>query len=172
MPTGIYKRKKGRIPWNKGLTKETDERIKKFSESKKGKTHSEETKRKISENNAKYWLGKKRSKETIKKMSEANKGKILSEETKRKMSESRKGANNNMWKGNDVGIGAIHDWVKNNNIKPEKCERCNNTKNIQLSFNHLLGNYTREINDYIWLCSSCHKKRDLKIKKQKNGEKD
>ena len=41
MPKGIYKRKEknnkkhskrmiGRIPWNKGLTKETDERIKKY----------------------------------------------------------------------------------------------------------------------------------------------
>ncbi len=46
---------RGRVPWNKGLTKETDERILKHSEIGKenkrlshlGKKHSEETKRKI-----------------------------------------------------------------------------------------------------------------------------
>lgn len=41
--------KNGRTTWNKGLTKETDERIRKIAESKIGKKHSKETIRKISE---------------------------------------------------------------------------------------------------------------------------
>lgn len=42
--------KKGSIPWNKGLTKETNESVKKISESNKGKGHpqDEETNKKIS----------------------------------------------------------------------------------------------------------------------------
>ena len=40
-----------------------------------GKNHSEETKEKISKNNAKYWKGKPRSEETKEKMSKANRGK-------------------------------------------------------------------------------------------------
>ena len=110
MPKGVYKRTKS--PWNKGLTKETDERVRKnsekLSEAHKGKKQSEETKKKRSE----VLKGKKRSLEAKKNMSEAQqrrkerdgymispearkkisdklKGRKFSEETKKKMSESR-----------------------------------------------------------------------------------
>lgn len=65
-----------------------------------GKTHSEESKKKMSEvkkgeNN--YWYGKQHSDETKKKMSEAHKGKTHSEESKKKMSESKKGENHPLY---------------------------------------------------------------------------
>ena len=66
----------GRI-WNKGLTKETDYRIKKISESKKGINHP--------------FYGKKRSEETCKKISESNKGQIRSEKIRKNISEGKKG---------------------------------------------------------------------------------
>ena len=47
--------RKGYIPWNKGM---------------KLSPHSEETKRKMSKNNARYWLGKKRSPETLRKLAQ------------------------------------------------------------------------------------------------------
>ncbi len=82
MTRGVYIRTKP--PWNKGLTKDTDERIQKISKKLKGRTSSRK--------------GIKLSKEIIKKMSESHKGQIpwskgkhLSEETKRKISESKKG---------------------------------------------------------------------------------
>ena len=56
-----------------------------------GFKHSEETKQKISKNNARYWKGKKRSEEARQKMSEAQKGKTLSAKTRKKMSEAQKG---------------------------------------------------------------------------------
>jgi endogenous inhibitor of DNA gyrase (YacG/DUF329 family) len=56
----------------------------------KGKHHSEETKRKISDANK----GKYPSEETKRKMSDAKKGKHLSEETKKKISDANKGENN------------------------------------------------------------------------------
>lgn len=59
---------------------------------------TEEAKKKMSENNAKYWKGKTHSEETRKKMSESTKGenhplygKHPTEETRKKMSEARKG---------------------------------------------------------------------------------
>jgi hypothetical protein len=55
-----------------------------------GYTHTEETKRKISE----IGKGRECKQETRKKLSEATKGKIISEESKRKMSEAKKGENN------------------------------------------------------------------------------
>ncbi len=63
---------------------------------KKGEKLSEETKRRVSENNARYWLGKKRPPRTDehkRKISEALTGKKRSEESKRKQSESMKGMN-------------------------------------------------------------------------------
>ena len=64
-----------------------------FDEFGKGgcKGHTEETKRKLSENHHKYWEGKKRSDKTKQKISETLKGHTLSEETKRKISEGHKG---------------------------------------------------------------------------------
>jgi len=50
-----------------------------------GQTHSEETRRKISE------VKKNPSKETIRKISEANKGRTASEETRKKLSKAHKG---------------------------------------------------------------------------------
>jgi len=56
---------KGRI-----VTKECKEKLKNIN---LGKKLSKKTKLKISKNNAKYWLGKKRGKDTIKKLKKARK---------------------------------------------------------------------------------------------------
>ena len=80
---------------NKGKTL-SEEHRRKLSEANKGKKHSDETRRKISEvrkGDRHPFFGKKRSDETKRKMSEAKKGKkrgSLSEWTKRKISESMK----------------------------------------------------------------------------------
>ena len=117
MPSGIYKHKKGLIPWNKGL--------KGFGrEWNLGKKLSEETKKKIRLARAKQVF----SKESIKKrglsISKANKNRkcpwttqlnILRTgwkhtlETKRKMSESKKGNKTHLWKG---GITPIRDKIR------------------------------------------------------------
>jgi group I intron endonuclease len=72
------------------------------------KIRSDETRKKISANSAKYWLGKKMPKETIDKMIESRKYYRPSEETKIKMSASAKGKNTWM-KGRELP----EDWVKN-----------------------------------------------------------
>ena len=69
----------------------------KMSEARKGKKFSDEHKRKLSENNARYWKNKNRSEKTKRKISEAKKGKTLSEETRKKMSEAQKGKNHPMY---------------------------------------------------------------------------
>ena len=58
---------------------------------------TEETKRKMSENNGKYWICKKLSDETKRKMSEGNKGKIYSEETKQKLRNAKGGKNHHFY---------------------------------------------------------------------------
>jgi group I intron endonuclease len=91
---GMY----GKIPWNKGETKETSSIVRRYSISIKkrwenenhpslNKERSEETKTKIS-NSLK---GKKKSEKHKENLSLVNRGKILSTETRNKMSQSRKG---------------------------------------------------------------------------------
>ena len=53
--------------------------------------HSDETKRKLSENNAKYWKGKTLTEEHKRKIGEASKGRKHTETTKRKIAEANKG---------------------------------------------------------------------------------
>lgn len=60
---------------------------KRFSEARKGKTHSEETKKKLSESHK----GKILAEETKNKISQAHKGKKLSEEHVKKLRKSHKG---------------------------------------------------------------------------------
>lgn len=85
MPTGIYEHRKGykRLP----RSKEWNDKI---SQSRLGKKHSEETKKKMSENNAKPMLGMKFSDETRQKMRQSHLGvpKL-----------NMRGANNHLWKG-------------------------------------------------------------------------
>lgn len=91
----ISEANKGHLGWNKGLTKETDERLQKLSESLKKRDH--------------WWIryigkankGKHRSLEERKKMSEDRKGekgsfygKTHSVETRKKISKMRKGKRN------------------------------------------------------------------------------
>ena len=67
-----------------------------------GKHHSKETKKKVSEHNARYWLGKKRpphSQETKEKISLAKKGTRHSKKAKEKIGKANKGNKSHFWKG-------------------------------------------------------------------------
>lgn len=87
MPSGVYQR--------------TDEHRRKNSEGHKGKKLSDETKKKLSENNPRYWSGKHLPEEMRRKISETLKkggyrppsslGRHLSEEMKKKIGERMKG---------------------------------------------------------------------------------
>ena len=72
----------------------TEEARRKMSEARKGKHLSEEHKKKIGE----AQKGKKLSAETRRKLAESAKGKKMSEEARRKMSESAKGNKNHLGK--------------------------------------------------------------------------
>lgn len=111
------KLKRNKAPWNKGLTKETDERVNKYAKTKKNKlftkehrlalsraklgkksprkgvTLSQETRKKISiANKGKLpWItGKHHTKEACLKMSMKRRGKTRSEESKRKSLETKR----------------------------------------------------------------------------------
>lgn len=74
---------------------------------------------------------------------------------------------NGMWK-DDAGYGSIHYWIRRRKKKPEYCENCHEKKPKDLA--NISQQYHRDINDYKWLCRSCHMKEDNRIINLMNGK--
>ena len=77
-----------------------------------------------------------------------------------------KGKNNGMWKGDQVGQTALHEWIKNRLLKPELCQDCYLKSPYDLA--NKSGKYKRELSDWEWLCRSCHMKKDGRIYNLRN----
>jgi len=73
------------------------------------------------------------------------------------------GKNNGMWKGNQVGYGALHAWIKRHKPKPKVCEICKIKEPYDLA--NISGEYKRNVNDFQWVCRSCHMKLDGRVQK-------
>ena len=71
------------------------------------------------------------------------------------------GSRNGMWKGDNVGYFAIHDWL-NSYFNKDKCEFCGRIQNLHWANKD--GRYKRNREDYFILCSKCHKKYDWNTK--------
>ena len=127
--------------------------------------HTEEWKRKHSEmmKGNKHILGRhwKLSEETKRKMR-----KPKTEEHRKKISEARTGEGNGMWKGDDVGYGAVHTWIKKYHPKPEYCEMCGLSKSYDLA--NITGIYNREFKNWMYMCRKCHMISDKRILNLKN----
>jgi hypothetical protein len=86
-----------------------------------------------------------------------------SEKTKKKISLSNTGKKSSQWKGNKAKYQAIHSWIRRHYGKANKCEcvDCNNKSN-QYQWALKPGyKYKRDINVFMMLCRSCHKKMDI-----------
>jgi len=71
---------------------------------------------------------------------------------------------NPSWKGSEVKYTALHDWIIKRKPKINKCEHCNKIKRLDLA--NISQKYYRDINDFLWLCKSCHRKMDWKLTKK------
>lgn len=78
--------------------------------------------------------------------------------SRRCAAQPRSGENHQYWKGDKVGYSAVHEWVKKYLPKPKVCNRCNLEKKLDLSVNDY--KYTRELENWEWICRSCHCKKD------------
>ena len=98
-----------------------------------------------------------------------NKG--LTKETNKSLkrtSEKHMGSNNPMWKGDNVGYGKLHVWIKSRKPKPQFCEVCKKNKPFDLA--NISGEYKRDINDFQWICRKCHMEKDGRLNnKDKKG---
>ena len=151
MPKGVYKHNKGRIPWNKGLSKKNGDIL------SYGRPRSKETCRRISESQK----GKIISEETRRKLSLISKGKHYSPNTELKKGHRTAGAKAN-WKGDKVSYSGAHHWIALHRGSPHYCEHCkkSNLRHRQYNWANISGEYKRDLNDYIRLCVECHRKYD------------
>ncbi len=80
-----------------------------------------------------------------------------SNKTRQKMGKSKLSENNPMWKGKNIkSLPALHEWIGNHKPKPKFCEICKKNKPYDLA--NISQEYKRDINDFRWLCRSCHSK--------------
>ena len=148
-----------------------------------GKKHSEETKRKISENQ----IGKKHSEETKRKMSEAHKGWEVSEETRKKISEANKGRIMSQEWRNKIAIAMINKGRSDDYcscffdkefaeyLRNDICSICEMTNEeslskwgISLDRHHIDDDKKNNHPDNIdTLCKSCHAKKHNRLRRLK-----
>lgn len=147
--------------WNKGLTKETDNRV------------------------GQYWLGKKHSPETLKKITKANrinakkKPKSFFQEMQKKAIEAGKRNHsykgrlgqikelNYAWKANAASYTSKHKWILKHWNKTGICQKCGSIPIPKGRLKHATQwhnidkQYDREDKSkWIELCSKCHHKAD------------
>lgn len=99
------------------------------------------------------------------KISEREKGRIISLKQRRVISEANKGRIGELsgnWKGDRAGYTAIHIWIRKHKEQSLICERCGEIPR-KLEISNISGKYLRDINDYEWLCTKCHKTKDRSL---------
>lgn len=90
---------------------------------------------------------------------------IYSEETKMKISIASKnrlhpkGELNPNWKGDSVSYSALHGWIRKNLPESDLCEECHLVPPRDLA--NVTGIYTRDFNNWKYLCHKCHMIFDL-----------
>ena len=81
----------------------------------------------------------------------------------------RIGEKNPAWKGDKVGYGGVHGYVRKRKFKPEFCERCGIRPPLDLA--NKTGKYLRDLNDWEYLCRKCHMDGDGRAKKASEFQK-
>jgi hypothetical protein len=70
---------------------------------------------------------------------------------------NKKMDDSNNWRGDNAGYVGKHLWIKNNFGKAHKCEMCHSLNEKKYEWASIGHTYIRNINDWIQLCSSCHR---------------
>lgn len=68
--------------------------------------------------------------------------------------------NHRLWKGEKASYSAKHYWISRKLGKPQKCTSCGTIEAKKFEWANVNQQYKRDINDYIRLCTSCHRRMD------------
>lgn len=85
-----------------------------------------------------------------------------SKDTRLKISLANTGSFSSQWKGDKANYQALHTWIRTHHGKADCCEnpQCEG-KSRQYQWALRPGRkYSRQVEDYIKLCRSCHQKMD------------
>ena len=127
------------------------------SQFKIGHIVSQEVRNKISKANKGKRLGAKHTEKTKKKISISHLGNTWGFQKGHKLGLGNK---SNSWKGDNVGYAALHDWVKKLFPKTKFCNACKIVPPFDLANK---GTYSRNIENWEWLCRRCHMLKDGRI---------
>ena len=94
--------------------------------------------------------------------------KPILDSTRQKLSDSKAGEKNPMWKSK-CSYKTLHDWVRRHLKKPVLCHDCNAVHPYDVA--NISQEYQRDLNDWEWLCRSCHMKKDGRLEKLINSKK-
>lgn len=126
---------------------------------------TEEHKRKISLSNiGKHFnVNPEVEKERRRKIGEAHRG-MKHPWTSKRLRENQFGDKNPGWTGENASYGSIHAWLQKYKKRNYWCELGKHKIDGQSDFALIGGEYTRNLDDYVEACRSCHMKMDGIIK--------
>lgn len=75
------------------------------------------------------------------------------------------GKGNPLWKGKNVKLSALHNWVKRYFPKSIFCQSCKKVPPRDLA--NISQEYKRDLSDWEWLCRKCHMTKDGRMEKLK-----
>lgn len=137
----------------------TDEIKQKIKESREKNPISEDTRQKLIDSHT--W--KKASDETRKRMSVANKWRKITWWDK--ISVAKKWVLNAMWKWWIAWYSNVHAWINKVKWSPSFCEHCLRTDKKKYEWANIDHKYLYNEDDYIRLCTQCHRKYDYEYNK-------
>jgi hypothetical protein len=73
------------------------------------------------------------------------------------------GKNNSNWKGDDVNYIGLHLWVRSRKKKSKSCQNCKKKPPMDLA--NIGGKYTRDLDNWEYLCRKCHMIKDGRLEK-------
>ncbi len=79
------------------------------------------------------------------------------------------GTKNYGWKGKKIEYATLHQWVRRWKGKPNKCDSCGTTKAKKFEWANVDHKYRRVLEDYLRMCTTCHRAYDRDVLKLKVG---
>lgn len=76
------------------------------------------------------------------------------------VSKSQRLDGNSNWRGYNASYRAIHKWIVDNWNNYKKCDYCGSSNAKIYDWANISGKYTRDKEDYLRMCRSCHIKLD------------
>ncbi len=75
----------------------------------------------------------------------------------------KKGVENSMWKADNVGYIALHNWAHKYVGLKKICSQCGSSLNLEMA--NKSQEYKRELEDWLTLCRKCHRARDAEFRR-------